>query len=65
MLECGSRPSDSEPKGSLDAYSSMQYQMIMGRREDAFSVGGFWVIMYGRIWVITEGGMIAFEIFQG
>ena len=39
MLECGSRPSDSEPKGSLDAYSSMQYQMIMGRREDAFSVG--------------------------
>src|SRR5437667_1703327 len=39
MLECGARRSDIEPKGSLDAYSSMQYQMIMRRREDAFSVG--------------------------
>ena len=32
----------------------MQYQMMIGRREDAFPLAGFLVIMYGRFGVITE-----------
>jgi hypothetical protein len=49
LLENGSRPSVSEPKGSLDACSSKEYQAIIGRREAPFPLAGFWVTAIGRI----------------
>jgi len=47
-----------EPKGSLDAFSRKAYPVILGRREAASALAGFWVTMYGRIWVTAEAASL-------
>ena len=38
----------------MDAFSSKEYLPIVGRGKRPFPLAGFWVTLYGRIWVTAE-----------